>query len=131
MTKLSLRQAADQVGASKSTILRAIQNGRLSAARTDDGRYAIDPAELFRVYGDRIAQQSEEDAGGQGATPAENTQLKAQIDHLQYQIDVLHGRLEELQSEITLARQVQAQTAQSMLYERRRGLLGWLFKRGA
>lgn len=50
MAGLSLREAAQQAGTSKSTILRAIQNGRLSAARTDDGGYSIDPAELFRVY---------------------------------------------------------------------------------
>jgi len=50
MTLLSLREAAQQARTSKSTILRAIQKGRLSATRTDDGGYAIQPAELFRVY---------------------------------------------------------------------------------
>jgi hypothetical protein len=50
MQGLSLRQAAIEAGTSKSTILRAIQAGRLSATRTDDGGYAIQPAELFRVY---------------------------------------------------------------------------------
>jgi excisionase family DNA binding protein len=50
MTLLSLREAAQQARTSKSTILRAIQKGRLSASRTDDGGYAIQPAELFRVY---------------------------------------------------------------------------------
>lgn len=50
MTQLSLREAAQQARTSKSTILRAIQKGRLSATRTDDGGYAIQPAELFRVY---------------------------------------------------------------------------------
>lgn len=50
MPGLSLRQAAVEVGASKSTILRAIQSGRLSATRTDDGGYDIAPSELFRVY---------------------------------------------------------------------------------
>ena len=50
MTALSLREAATAAGTSKSTFLRAFQSGRLSARRTDDGGYAIDPAELFRVY---------------------------------------------------------------------------------
>lgn len=50
MAGLSLREAAQQAGTSKSTVLRAIQGGRLSATRTDDGGYSIDPAELFRVY---------------------------------------------------------------------------------
>lgn len=47
---LSLRNAAEQAGVSKSTILRAIKNGRLSASRTDAGGYDIDPSEVSRVY---------------------------------------------------------------------------------
>ena len=42
-------EAAEQAGTSKSTIWRAIRAGRLSAARTDDGGFAIDP-ELFRAF---------------------------------------------------------------------------------
>ena len=57
MTVLGLRQAAQQAGVSKSTILRAIRAGRLSATRTEDGGYAIDPAELFRVYPPDVAAQ--------------------------------------------------------------------------
>jgi hypothetical protein len=47
---LSLGQAAKEVGLDKSTLSRAIKRGRLSAQRTDSGGYAIDPAELFRVF---------------------------------------------------------------------------------
>jgi hypothetical protein len=48
--KLSLGQAAKEVGLDKSTISRAIKRGKLSAQRTDSGGYEIDPAELFRVF---------------------------------------------------------------------------------
>ncbi|VTZ23150.1 hypothetical protein MPC4_50014 [Methylocella tundrae] len=47
---LSVRRAARLSGKSKSTILRAIRSGRLSARRTDQGAYAVDPADLCRVY---------------------------------------------------------------------------------
>ncbi len=50
MTQLNLREAAEQAGTSKSSIYRAIKSGRLSAPRTDDGGFAIDPAELFRAF---------------------------------------------------------------------------------
>ena len=50
MPGLSLREAAREAGRSKSAILRAIQAGRLSATRLDDGGWSIDPSELFRVY---------------------------------------------------------------------------------
>ena len=46
----SLQQAATATGKSKPTIARAIKAGRLSAARSDDGSYAIDPSELARVF---------------------------------------------------------------------------------
>ena len=50
MTSLSLREAAEQAGTSKSTIWRAVKSGRLSATRTDDSAFAIDPSEsLSRV----------------------------------------------------------------------------------
>lgn len=48
--KFTLRTAAIHTGTSKSTILRAIKSGRLSATRLEDGTYTIDPSELERVY---------------------------------------------------------------------------------
>ena len=66
---LSLREAATAAGVSKSTIQRAIKSGRLSATRTDDGGYAIDPAELHRVYPARNGgDAARTDAAGQDAT---------------------------------------------------------------
>ena len=47
---LTLRQAAELTGKSKSTLTRAIKSGRLSASRSGEGMYAIDPAELARAY---------------------------------------------------------------------------------
>lgn len=72
MATLSLRDAAEQAGVSKSTIFRAIKSGRMSAPRTDDGGFAIDPAELFRVYpakaGAVAAERAEQRCAGQDAT---------------------------------------------------------------
>jgi len=47
---LTLGEAARLCGVPKSTISRAVKSGRLSAGRSNDGSYAIDPAELSRVY---------------------------------------------------------------------------------
>ena len=48
--ELSLSQAAKATGKSKSTINRAIKNGKLSATRHDDGTYSIAASELFRAF---------------------------------------------------------------------------------
>ena len=46
----TLGQAARATGKAKPTIAKAIQTGRISASRAADGSWAIDPAELHRVY---------------------------------------------------------------------------------
>jgi hypothetical protein len=48
--KLSLNQAAKTCGRAKSTLLDAIKSGRLSAFKTKNGHYEIDPSELHRVF---------------------------------------------------------------------------------
>ena len=50
MIYLTLGEAEKEVGVTKSTISRAIKDGRMSANRNENGHYQIDPAELFRVY---------------------------------------------------------------------------------
>jgi hypothetical protein len=47
---LTLGQAAKETGLSKPSISKAIKTGRLSAVKTENGEYQIDPIELFRVY---------------------------------------------------------------------------------
>lgn len=46
----SLKQAATATGKSKPTILRAIQGGKISAEKDEQGEWQIEPAELHRVY---------------------------------------------------------------------------------
>src|SRR4051812_36593434 len=47
----TLAQAAEATGKSRSTILRAIQAGKLSASRDEATQgWLIDPAELHRIY---------------------------------------------------------------------------------
>ena len=65
MASLSLQEAAEQAGTSKVDIWRAIQEGTLAAQRMDDGGFAINPAELFRVF---ERQRSNERPRGQNAT---------------------------------------------------------------
>lgn len=115
MTGLSLRQAAHEAGTSKSTILRAIQSGRMSAARTEEGGYSIDPAELFRVYPAKstvAAERSTDHNVGQdtpevgtGGTPdatalvVRNAALEAQITALQAILEAEKKRADEIRED--------------------------------
>src|SRR3954447_15625740 len=108
MTFLGLRDAARQVGMHRSNLYRAIQSGRLSATRTDEGGYAIDPAELFRVYPPKaVASDPEADrSAGQNAiaiAPINSTkmlvrqaQLEAAVSGLQAILEAERKRGEEL-----------------------------------
>lgn len=51
MTILGVNAAARAAGVVRSTIQRAIKNGRLSAVSTATGERSIDLAELLRVFG--------------------------------------------------------------------------------
>lgn len=62
---LSLAEATEQVGKSRSTLIRAIKAGKLSANRNEHGDYRVDPAELHRVFPD-AARHDESD----GASPS-------------------------------------------------------------
>lgn len=86
---LTLNQAAKTCGRSKSTLLDAIRSGRMSAPKDDRGRYAIDPAELHRVFPfqvpDQLADQFPEPQpttfGNQPTTPADRA-LEREVELL-------------------------------------------------
>ena len=54
---LSLQEAADQAGTSKVDIWRAVRSGLLPAEKTHDGGFAVNSAELFRVFERRQPEQ--------------------------------------------------------------------------
>lgn len=58
--KHTLGTAAKACGVGRTTILRAINTGRISALKDDKGNYAIDPAELHRVFPPIASKQTEE-----------------------------------------------------------------------
>jgi len=48
--KYTAGQAAKAAGVSKATITRALQNGKISGSKDDNGAWGIDPSELHRVF---------------------------------------------------------------------------------
>ena len=124
--KLTLRQAAAEVGRSKSTLLRSIQSGRLSAERQEDGGYLIDPAELFRVYEPRTDART--DAVTQDAPPeiiSENATLKAQLEAVQEVVRRLDAQIADMKDDREDLRKdrdhwrAQADAAQRLLTDER------------
>jgi excisionase family DNA binding protein len=102
MASLSLREAAEQAGTSKSTIWRAIKSGRLSAARTDDGGFAIDPAELCRVFQPQPPVQRSEGQDATGPATAGSSlgtdEVAIRLAALDAEVKGLRALLDEVRS---------------------------------
>jgi len=104
----TLQQASDATGKARSTIQRAIKSGRLSATRLSSGSYAIDPAELERVYELR-ATGSASDSTQQNAPVKQSNdvallQLKIELLEIQLQktdatVNDLRDRLDKSDAE--------------------------------
>jgi hypothetical protein len=47
---ITLREASEKVGVTRQTLMKAIKIGRVSAEKSDNGEWRIEPVELFRVW---------------------------------------------------------------------------------
>lgn len=85
----TLGQAAKATGKAKSTISEAINTGRISGKRQENGSYIIDPAELHRVF----------------PAVSANSQAEPELDDsersgLSFQNGVLQGELKQLRERL-------------------------------
>jgi excisionase family DNA binding protein len=96
---LSLREAAALAGASKSTILRAIQSGRLAAPKLDTGGYAIDPAALLSAFPPKTRDGAIESSGKSGS-PTAKAPASQHSAGTAVKPDVLAARMAALEVEI-------------------------------
>lgn len=111
--KYSLGQASQATGKAKSTILRAVKKGVLSASKGPQGAYEIDPAELNRVYGRETAQPRNACQSNETQPSFEHPErLKLRLelaekerererDQMQATIDDLRARLDRSEDRIT------------------------------
>ena len=108
--RYTLGTAAKATGKAKSTILRAIKSGTISATKSHDGSYEIEPSELHRVFEPNSAQlASSNDAQPheeQGATLRFRLEIieaerQRERDQMQATIDDLRARLDRSEDRIT------------------------------
>lgn len=106
MAKVGAQRAAELTGRSKSTIQRAMNNGKLSYEVDPNGRRVIDVSELDRALGLR--------SGGNGAAPSsmgveqelekassmlETERLKMRIKMLEDQLEMAHNQIADLKDQ--------------------------------
>jgi vacuolar-type H+-ATPase subunit I/STV1 len=74
MAGLSIKQASEETGKDRTTLLRAIQKGTLTAKKDKNNSWTIEPAELFRVY-ERTLCTQEQNAQDATSVHKENSHL--------------------------------------------------------
>lgn len=100
--KYSLSEAATATGKNKTTIQRAIKNGKISALKGDSGSYQIDPSELHRVFppaaSQRDAQLTKSNETQQAEIARGNSSL-ARILELEKELAVARERTNGLEAQ--------------------------------
>ena len=114
---LTLRQAADLCGASRSTIHRALKSGKLSGNRLEDGAWDIDPSELVRVFPWDISEPVQRDNPGQGreGTSEREAVLVVKVEMLEHQLERERDTIADLRKRLDRAEdRVLALTSQTL-----------------
>ena len=81
MAGLTIKQASQETGKDRTTLLRAIQKGTLTARKDQNNAWIIEASELFRVY---ARTEQTQYANAQGATSVHNgnsQDTQARIEH--------------------------------------------------
>ena len=83
---ITLREASEKVGVTRQTLMKAIKTGRVSAEKSDNGEWRIEPVELFRVWhpvnGAQQPLQPELTGGDTPSLQVENRLLREQVAEL-------------------------------------------------
>jgi hypothetical protein len=88
--------AAAACGVNKSTILRAIKSGKISATKDENGQWHIQPIELHRMYPPRTEAHTSE---CNGTHPDAAAVLQGQLDGLRQVTDLLRAQLEDVRED--------------------------------
>jgi hypothetical protein len=106
----TLGTAAKATGKAKSTILRAIKSGTISAKKSHDGSYEIEPSELHRVFEPSGVQQApsndtqpheERDATLRIRLEILEAERQRERDQMQATVDDLRARLDRSEDRVT------------------------------
>lgn len=140
----TLGEAAKATGISKASISRAINSGRISATKKDDGSFSIEPVELYRVYPPKSAAPVAETVIGTHRNTDADTRngsdsnvLQARLDAALEQLRDREGTIDDLRHRLDRSdeerREAQARVIGLLAgpgpTESKRGFFGRLFGR--
>jgi hypothetical protein len=92
----SLQQAAVAAGVNKSTILRAIRAGKVSATRDEHKQWLVEPAELHRVYPPASACNGKDKGAGNDTHQADLAEANQRAAVAELEVTLLRATIEDL-----------------------------------
>ena len=95
----SLQQAANAAGVNKSTILRAIRAGKVSATRDEHRQWLIEPAELHRVYAPAVAGNGKVNGERNDTHQAQLAEANQRAAAAEREASLLRATIEDLRSD--------------------------------
>lgn len=98
MKPLSANAAAKMAGKAKGTILKALEDGTLTASKNDKGQWQIDPAELARAFDFKVTNQSEDQSKKPTLTSHDDLENRIEIERLRAELKAAE-RLTEAMAE--------------------------------
>ena len=127
---ITLREASEKVGVTRQTLMKAIKTGRVSAEKSENGEWRIEPFELFRVWPPvNDVQQPLQDHLTGSDTPS----LQAENRLLQQKLEMVEQANAELREERNAWREQAQRLAltdqRSVPPAARRGLWSRMFRR--
>lgn len=126
----TLNEAAKATGKSKTTIHRALKSGKVSATKTATGAYAIEPAELHRVFPIVPAERNEERSARNSEEHRRNDlgTLRIQLESVEKERERERQQLQETIADLRDDRDRWRQQATALLEDKRpRGFWKKLF----
>lgn len=117
----TLNEAAKATGKSKTTIHRALKSGKISASKLDNGAYAIEPAELHRVFPPVPVERNEERLNRNDTQHPRNDPgaLHIQLEIIEKERDRERQQLQEAIADLREDRDRWRQQATALLKDKR------------
>lgn len=111
---ITLKEASEQVGVTRQTLMKAIKNGRVSGEKSANGEWRIEPVELFRVWPAvkgvqpplHVPLTASDTLGAPPANGEIVALLKDQIGLLQSQLDDVRADREDIRADRNHWRQI-------------------------
>lgn len=99
MAKVGAQRAAELTGRSKSTVQRAMKNGKLSYEVDNNGRRVVDVAELDRAFG-LVPQEAERSSSAKVEVELEKATHMLEMERLKMRIRMLEEQVDMTQTTI-------------------------------